>query len=188
MGGSTLDDEIGSHSVSLFQQCDVKNQFDVFSLPKTAADIGDDFKNKMERVKTYVDLFGGQAFNEKTIQKLFLWDGLLHAVDDDFSMTSFSGAKTELTWAITINHTMKRITVVFRGSTVLKDFIIDATIQQSDFLLHGPGSTADAFGKVHKGFYEYLYSNTQVGSDGRDISKSEAIMGKFHELFGLYKD
>jgi len=175
-----------SADITESEMVDVEKQFDLLSLPKTAADIRDDFKNNMESVKTYVELFGGQEFNEKTIQKLTgaRWEGFLHAVDDDYPF----GPNTELTWAITINHTMKRIAVVFRGSTALEDFVIDATLQPSDFKVDGPESAAPPLGKVHSGFYKYLYSNTQVGSDGRDISKSEAIMGKLHELFGQYKD
>lgn len=169
---------------------DLEKQFDLLSLPKDAAEIRNDFKNNIDQVKTYVELFGGQEFNSQAIQKLVdsCTEGDLLFVDDDFSMTTFFGAKTELTWAITINHSMKRITVVFRGSTVLKDFVIDATLQPTEFLVDGPESVAPPLGKVHSGFYAYLYNKTQVGSDGRDISKSEAIMGRLHELFGTYKD
>jgi hypothetical protein len=166
---------------------DLQKQFDLLSLPKDATGIRDDFNNNMDRVKTYVEIFGGQQFNSQTIKKIAEnTEGSLLFVDDDFSMTTLGGAKTELTWAITINHSMKRITVVFRGSTVLKDFVIDATLQPTPFVVDGPESAAPPLGKVHSGFYEYLYSKTQVGSDGRNISKSEAIMGRLHELFGEY--
>lgn len=164
---------------------DLEQQFDLLSLPKDAAGIRGDLKSYMDRIKTYVELFGGQQFNSQAIQKIIenAKEGSLLFIDDDFSMTTFGGAKTELTWAITINHSMKRITVVFRGSTVLKDFVIDATLQPTPYLVDGPESAAPPLGKVHSGFYEYLYSKTQVGSDGRNISKSEAIMGRLHELF-----
>lgn len=39
-------------------------------------------------------------------------------------------AKTELVHAIVVNDTLKRITVVFRGSVTTKDFIVDAKVGQ----------------------------------------------------------
>ena len=51
-----------------------------------------------------------------------------------------------------------------------------------------PGYTKDfevdnrkSYGRVHKGFYDYLFGNTQVGDNGSNKSKAEEIMGIFCE-------
>lgn len=175
-------------AVDELEMADVQHQFDLLSLPKTGDDILRDFNRDGDRIKAFIELFGGKDFNSKEIETLIKTDGALLCVDDDFSSTELFGDKTELTWAILINRTKKRIVVIFRGSCVLKDFIVDATLNASPFLVDGHESSAPPLGKVHTGFYTYLYEKTQIGSDGRDISKSEAIMGKLHELFGIYKD
>lgn len=175
-------------AVDELEMADVEHQFDLLSLPKTGDDILRDFKKDGSRIKAFIELFGGEDFYSKEIETLRKTDGALLCVDDDFSSTELFGDKTELTWAIVINHTKKRIAVIFRGSCVMEDFIVDATLNSSPFLVDGPDSKAPPLGRVHTGFYKYLYDKTQIGSDGRDISKSEAIMGKLHELFGIYKD
>ena len=42
-----------------------------------------------------------------------------------------TNAKNELVHAIVVNHSQKRITVVFRGSVTIKDFITDAKVGQT---------------------------------------------------------
>jgi hypothetical protein len=178
-----------SPDISDEEMYNVQKNFALLSLPKTAKNVLDDFKNNSERIKTFIELFGSGELNTKAIQKLLEAgnDGQLLCLDDDFSSTEMFGNKTELTWAITINHKLKRITVIFRGSCVFRDFIIDGTLHTKPLYLNGVKSEKP-LGNVHTGFYDYLYEKTQRGSDERDISKSEAIMGKLHELFGQYKD
>ena len=89
---------------------------------------------------------------------------------------------TEVVYAIVKSDKQKKVTVVFRGSVTVNDWIQNFQATASDLKL--PGYTTEAnevtrvsYGKAHFGFNEYLFGKTGAGNDGRMISKSEEIMG-----------
>jgi hypothetical protein len=84
--------------------------------------------------------------------------------------------------------------VVFRGSVNIQDWITNLQLSMTDLEL--PGFTSDEninqpremFGRVHKGFYKYLFDETQMDKFGSTQSKSEEIMGILRDLTAEYKD
>lgn len=81
---------------------------------------------------------------------------LTHFMDDN--------AKDEIVNAIIVNQDRKRVTVVFRGSTTIRDFQQDAKMSQKtiDNPVYKMMNNATESGmsetiNVHKGFYEYLF-------------------------------
>jgi hypothetical protein len=112
----------------------------------------------------------------------------IHYIDDDFTSSSMDldalayGLKAEMTWAIVVSKAEKKITVAFRGSVNPSDWITNVTLSMTDCVL--PGFTSKnskgkgkTFGKVHKGFYEYLFGETMAGANGSTKSKGEEIIG-----------
>jgi hypothetical protein len=87
-----------------------------------------------------------------------------------------------------VNHARKRITVVFRGSSVSSDWAANFKLRFIDMKLHGPKSDGPAYGKVHAGFYNYLFGPTKKGYDGRTVSKADSILGRLHLLFAEHSD
>jgi predicted lipase len=62
-------------------------------------------------------------------------------------------------------------------------------VDDTNFDLPGPNAkTRTNYGKVHEGFYKYLYDNTKPGSDGLTISKADEILGKLRALFKTYPE
>lgn len=168
-----------------------KDQIKVLFLPKNSRQVEEDIKKCKELSKSIKDK---DITSIGSINKIL--DGLskqpadsliLHTVDDEFSATDAT-LDDEAVWAIVINHLKKRITVVFRGSTVKKDWLVDFRLVFTDMKLHGPQSDDPVIGKVHKGFYYYLYGDTKLGEDQRTISKAETILGELQALFLKHSD
>jgi predicted lipase len=172
----------------------IDKQFDILFLPKTSTDILKDLTVNADYIglDIFVAAFGGDAFNLEAIESVISRDRSMPSeisyVGDEFSSASLTGLKSLLTYGITVNHEFQRVAVVFRGSTALNDWITNVQVDDTDFELPGPNATTHTnYGKVHEGFYKYLYGDT-AGPDGRTISKAEEIMGKLHELFQKYPD
>ena len=117
----------------------------------------------------------------------------IHYIDDDFTTSSldlegiFGGFFAELVWALVVNKTDKTLTVAFRGSINVQDWIADLNLFMVDCDL--PGYTSDEavgksakYGRVHGGFYEYLFSKTKAGRNGSTKSKAEEIVGMLRGL------
>ncbi len=174
----------------------VQDKFSFLSLPKNSADIEKDLKKTKEYSKQISDhnIRSIESINKgwKSIpDSMILYRDteslIVHKIDDDFSGTE-DEYDDECTWAITINHLKKRIAVVFRGSTVKGDWRADFSLNFTDMKLHGPKSTDPVIGKVHQGFYHYLYGDTKLGSDQRTICKAETILGELQALFIKHND
>jgi len=86
----------------------------------------------------------GEAFDSDIIE-----------YDDEF----VDGSSTELVFAIIVNRTRKRVVLVFRGSAVLKDFIVDASFfkMTPPQIMEFAGAEVD----IHTGFSNYLFGQTQ---------------------------
>ncbi len=167
------------------------DQIKVLFLPKDSRQVEEDIKKCKQLSKTIIDkdLTSIESIN-KILDDLRSQPAdalILHTVDDEFSATEDT-LDDEATWAITINHLKKRITVVFRGSTVPKDWLVDFRLVFTAMKLHGPQSDGPVIGKVHKGFYAYLYGDTKLGIDQRTISKAETILGELQALFLKHSD
>ena len=78
------------------------------------------------------------------------FDAEIVEFDDEFSSSGFAGLRSELAFAIIINRTEKRVTVVFRGSVSLKDWVVDLSMSKvnPDVIKEFGGS--DVF--IHSGF------------------------------------
>jgi predicted lipase len=166
------------------------DQFKVLFLPKNSTQVEEDIKKFKELSKSIQDevITSIESINKLLDDSKQHADSLiLHMVDDEFAATE-DKFDDEATWAITINHLKKRITVVFRGSSVPKDWLVDFRLVFTPMKLHGPESEGPVIGKVHKGFYCYLYGNTQLGIDQRTISKAETILGELQALFLKHSD
>jgi hypothetical protein len=170
----------------------IDKQFEILYLPKTAEDLLTDLTVNADYLEldVFMQAFGGDV-NLEAVSSIVARDGAIPSqllyLDDDFSGQSPFGLKSELTYGITINHERNLIAVVFRGSTALNDWITNVQFDATDFELPSPtAKTHTNHGKVHEGFYAYLYHDTKPGKDGRTISKSEEIMGKLQGLFITY--
>lgn len=93
-------------------------------------------------------------------------------------------AHDDLVYGITINKKRKRITVIFRGSVTLKDFLMDLKISQ--IKVKNPLYTVDCSSpktiSLHSGFYEYLL----VKHVNATKSHLENIFQILHSLHGHY--
>mmetsp|Transcript_21041 Transcript_21041/g.49894 ORF Transcript_21041/g.49894 Transcript_21041/m.49894 type:complete len:567 (+) Transcript_21041:118-1818(+) len=145
--------------------------------------------------------FGGSAKNRKCVKDMVTENGegddvYIHHIDDDFTTSSLDldgiiggFSETEMVWAIVVNRKKKTFTVVFRGSTNATDWIRDLSVNMADCVL--PGYTTDAapvekhgksYGRVHCGFYKYLFDKTHAGRNGSTKSKGEEIVGMLRGL------
>jgi len=91
-------------------------------------------------------------------------------------------SKKRLVHAITINDSMKRITVVFRGSVTKNDFITDAKVSQVEvdnpaFKLNE--KTSNKTLSLHNGFHKYLFTHKCPETDK---VRFESILDSVKEL------
>ena len=171
--------------------------FDILEQPKDISSVYSD----LERYDRFIDpqfLFaiGGTEWNRQNVESMMSDDTFIHYIDDDFT-TSFEDPDDIIRgfWAIVVNRTKKTLTVVFRGSVDIQDWIANIQLQMVDCDL--PGYTSDEnigesmkYGRVHKGFYKYLFSKTKAGRNGDTKSKGEEIVGMLRGLLEkpIYKD
>jgi len=165
--------------------------FEILSEPKQLTEIKKDvilfdkFIDPLFRVA-----FGGTDYNKTKIQDLIEADkGIyIHKIDDDFTTSTIDpvgtiqGFKSELVWAIVVCKAEKTITVVFRGSVNAADWVSNVQCNMCDYNIPGFVSKhnrdkSQNFGRVHEGFYKYLFEETMAGSNGSTKSKGEEIMG-----------
>lgn len=134
--------------------------------------------------------FGGTKWNRKNVSDMIASNkGIyIHHIDDDFTTSSFDvdgvvhGLKAEIVWAIVVCPAEQKITVVFRGSVALKDWVSNVQCNMIDCILPGFTSKTNkderkTFGRVHEGFYKYLFHETKAGQNGSTKSKGEEIIG-----------
>ncbi len=158
--------------------------------PKDMVKIKSDFELYNKYIGVFFrKSFGGKDFNLSTVIDIVERDPemYVHCIDDDFaaSMTkALQGLGSEVVYAIVVSKKQKKITVVFRGSVAPRDWLKNIKLYMTDNNL--PGFTSQeaeekddkqTFGRVHQGFYEYLFGKTKKGDDDRTISKAEEIMG-----------
>jgi len=144
----------------------------------------------------FMKSFGGKQFNVQAIEDLVDRDetSFVHYIDDDFTSTSLNvsgfinGLQSEVVYAICVSDNTRTISIVFRGSVNMNDWISNLNAKLVDCKF--PGYTTEeaesgyrpSFGKVHEGFYTYLFGKTKVGLNGSTKSKGEEIMGKIAAL------
>lgn len=179
--------------------------FQILAEPKNLTEI----KSDTIRYDSFIDpafrlLFGGSEYNRKKISDMLKCNksGYIHHIDDDFTATTLDpegfikGFKAEIVWAIVVSETEKKITVVFRGSVNLGDWWSNVQCNMTDFKLPGFTSSNNkddrkTFGRVHEGFYKYLFEVTKAGANGSTKSKGEEIIGMLKGDFfdkAKYKD
>ena len=102
------------------------------------------------------------------------------------------GIGAELVYAVFVSPEHKRVTVSFRGSVNIQDWITNTKFFGLMTDLKLPGFTTEkdllsderkSYGRVHLGFYEYLFGKTKKGPNGSCKSKSEEIIGHLAHLF-----
>ena len=167
--------------------------FDILSEPKNLTSI----KSDLIRYDNFIDpqfkiAFGGTKWNRKNVSDMIASNKgtYIHHIDDDFTTSSFDvegavhGLKAEMVWAIVVCPVEEKITVVFRGSVALQDWVSNIQCNMMDCKLPGFTSKAnekegngETFGRVHEGFYKYLFHETKAGKNGSTKSKGEEIMG-----------
>lgn len=175
--------------ITEYDMNNVEYQYYLLSVPKSSGEIAIDIKGNVERMVLFLTAFGGLEFNVGLAETVAREspDAFLHFVDNDFQTYDIFGFQEEVTWAIAISPKKKWITVIFRGSVSGSDWIHNLQANMTYFI---PAENSPPFGKVEKGFYDYLYGPTKEGWDKRTISKAEAIMGMLRGLFEKeeYKD
>lgn len=193
--------QLNSGDVEVFKQ-----YFQIVSKkPKSNVDIRRDLHLYFEYISPQFRLgFGGTEFNIKQVEDLVKRDesSYIHYIDDDFTKTSFSNLKgffngldSELVYAIAVSDKYQTVSVVFRGSVNANDWISNFSVENGKIFENTeckfPGFTTDkgmktverkSFGLVHKGFYDYLFEETNLGSNGSTKSKGEEIMGMLTSL------
>lgn len=89
-------------------------------------------------------------------------------------------SSTELVYGIAVNAARKRITVGFRGSVTLADFMTDA----KSVLIHrsSPIAGDNRLIGIHHGFHDYLFGIQKSGG----VSKCQKIMDELVELVQQY--
>lgn len=178
----------------------LETYFHILAAPKNV----DKIKSDIELYSKYMNplflvAFGGKEFNLNSIIDMVNRDPgmIVYHIDDDFVSTSFDARgfinqlKSEIVYAILISKKAKRITVVFRGSMNANDWMANVQFDMVDFKLPGntgagassKDSNRKIYGKVHEGFYEYLFGRTQQGPNGSMNSKGEEIIGILTTLF-----
>ena len=185
------------------EDIDVLNiYFTILSEPKDVVKIKNDFELYGKHVSPqFTFAFGGKEFHMETVADLVTRDPdvIIHSIDDDFEATSMDmegaikSAFSEVVYAIVVSKASKRITVVFRGSVNAKDWSMNLQLDMTKFDL--PGFTSESarndprktFGRVHEGFYKYLFGKTQRGENGAITSKAEEIMVTLTELKKKYE-
>jgi len=135
----------------------------------------------------FTDESGTVTFNPKgdsppSSEKKLMMSQRLDEIDDfDADIVEFDdefdeeGLKSELVFAIIVNRTQKRMTVVFRGSVSLKDFLIDANGHKVTPELVEEFATKGT--KIHAGFTKYLFGDTLDDND----------MNKYHQITDILK-
>lgn len=102
-----------------------------------------------------------------------LQSSTLVAFDDEFE-------KEELVYAIAINPSRKRITVVFRGSVTKTDWATNVETYMKEVpnpMAFHPSQEPTVH--VHNGFYDYMFSPTErgaTGPDGEPLSEYQEIL------------
>lgn len=87
---------------------------------------------------------------------------------------------SELVYAVGIDHSHKRVTVVFRGSVTTADFVTDACISlkhQENPVKNSESGQVEKIG-IHHGFFEYLF---KAGDNGKN--KYEEIVEHVSSIF-----
>jgi len=182
-----------------------KIYFSILEEPKDVVKI----KSDIELYKKYISpqfsfAFGGKDFNLDSVISMVDRDPdmFIHHIDDDFASPSFgfdvknhvkSALVDEVVYAIAVSEKNKRITVVFRGSVNIQDWVKNVQISMTDLEL--PGFTThendmqprEMYGRVHEGFYKYLFEETKEDKNGFTHSKSEEIMDILMDLSEEYK-
>lgn len=109
-------------------------------------------------------------------------------VDDEY-YTTLAGYGTVLVYGIAISHKRRSIFVVFRGSAGVQDWLQNFQCGMVDFNLPGyvdVGNVSQCksgrYGKVHAGFYDYLFAKSKVREDGDSTATAENIVRKVSEL------
>jgi len=177
----------------------LKQYFQIISKkPKKNTEI----KRDLRLFSDYIDplfvlSFGGAEFNIKSVEDLVDRDpsSYFFYIDDDFVNTSLNvkgfvnGFDSEVVYAIAISDLHKTISVVFRGSVNANDWITNLQANTTECLFPGfttargiQGIERKSFGRVHEGFYKYLFGETSEGRNGSTKSKGEEIMGSIMSL------
>jgi len=106
-------------------------------------------------------------------------DGNLEFIDFDDRLAN-DGLETQLVFAILVNQTYKKISLVFRGTVNFKDILVDGNFWRSSTPLIQAIAKDDGKAKVHKGFEDYLLDKTKI--DGNQ-SQYENIVAILKELY-----
>jgi hypothetical protein len=138
----------------------IDKQFEILHLPKSSTDV---LKNLTVNAN-YAGLdafmlgFGGLYFNVVAVRSIISRDkstpSEIYSIDDDHSAASKFGSAAECTYGITLNHELLRVTVVFRGSIAITDFVTDVRFDDTGFDLPTADDPAKTnHGRVHEGCY-----------------------------------
>jgi hypothetical protein len=130
-------------------------------------DIGGNIEFQHLTDKKSMDL--SKMYTEKTIESLSRFDGEIVDYMDKFTN------KYGLVYAITLNRTMKRITVVFRGTVGGTDFLADANFSHDKDVFSDLNNDV----KVHSGFASYLFKRVK----GEERTKYDRIVAALKEIY-----
>eukprot|EP00957_Ditylum_brightwellii_P156369 11901610-Ditylum_brightwellii.AAC.1 len=136
------------------------HHIDILSLPKSADELESDLVINANNILPLLDAFGGEDFIASAVESLVerRSDYTLYYIDDNITQYDLFGFGREIVYGIFVAEKAKKIIVAFRGSVTESDCLHDFRINAVDFELPGPTHPhKTSYGKVHKGFYEYLF-------------------------------
>jgi Lipase (class 3) len=161
----------------------------ILEFPVTVSDVFDVVQKNLDALKAS---FGENGVDFYLSSLNSIQQSLRHRPIDDMSgevcletshlvLFDDENAANELVYGIAVNMARKRITVGFRGSVTLSDFLADA----KSLLIHRSSPIEGDTGTIgiHHGFHDYLFGTKKTA-----INKCEKIMDHLVELVKKYPD
>ena len=147
------------------QLTDEKTVNALFQMPSTFQELGDALDQTIEffNIQNNNPSFELYCTALVELSKRYKEFSSIIESDDFFRLLHFEdeheGKFGGPVYAITINHTSKRVTIGFRGSVTTKDFICDwkTALRKIPNPLAGEHKSGGEYIQVHHGFQEYLY-------------------------------
>lgn len=113
-------------------------------------------------------------------------EGIVDKHDSDIWEFDDTMPKEDLVYGVVVNRTEKRVTIVFRGSVTLKDWMIDLSMSSTapkDLQFARTKSLVSDDVRVHSGFASYLFDKDEV----KGKSKYEEVLDDLDDVFS-YKN
>jgi hypothetical protein len=169
----------------------------IMNLPASTDDVITVFNDNRDTLKYN---FGDEGVDFYLSAMANIQDNLRrHAVDEETGEASYHSSRVvvfnddksndELVYGIAVNTARKRITVAFRGSVTVKDFMIDAKALQTDIANPLVGSEINQSSTIgiHHGFYDYLFAKNARRSEPTKCDEVVAHVLRLYDFYPGYR-